>query len=69
MTPMLTTDDVAGILGMSPSWVTDAACAGKIPARKVGRYWRFTEADVTAYIESIAPATATPITRRRRRSA
>ncbi len=68
MDRLLTADDVATLLGKSPKWVATAARDGRIPARKVGRQWRWTEADVAAYVESLVPAATTskPITRRRR---
>lgn len=70
MDRLLTAEDVAGLLGKSPKWVADAARAGRIPARKVGRQWRWTEADVAAYVESLAaPATTSKPTVRRRRAA
>ncbi len=69
MDRLLTADDVATLLGKSPKWVATAARDGRIPARKVGRQWRWTEADVAAFVESLAVNAATtskPITRRRR---
>jgi len=69
MTPLLTVEDVADVLRKSPKWVTAAARDGVLPSRKVGRSYRFTEADVDAYIAGIAPTAAAPVARRRRRAA
>jgi excisionase family DNA binding protein len=71
MDPLLTAQQVADLLGKSPQWVATAARNGDLPARKVGRQWRWTEADVAAFVESLVPAATTgkPITRRRRERA
>lgn len=67
MDPLLTAQQVADLLGKSPQWVATAARNGDLPARKVGRQWRWTEADIAAYVESLAkPATAAKPIRRRR---
>lgn len=69
MSPLLTVADVAAVLSKSEKWVTAAARDGVLPSRKVGRSYRFTEADVTAYVDGAAAAatvTSTPQRRRRR---
>jgi excisionase family DNA binding protein len=67
---LLNAEDVAGLLGKSPKWVANAARNGTLPARKVGRQWRWTEGDVAAYVESLgAPATTSKAPVRRRRAA
>ncbi len=67
MDRLLTVADLATLLGKSEQWVAAEARAGRIPARKVGREWRWTEADVTAYIDSLSAASAAPASVRRRR--
>ncbi len=67
MDRLLTVADVAALLGKSEQWVAAQARDGRIPARKVGREWRWTEADVAAYIDSLAAAAAAPTSVRRRR--
>lgn len=63
-----TPDEVGALIKRPGSWVVDQALAGVIPGRKVGRFWRFTEDDVRAYLDSVATSAAKPrqITRRRR---
>jgi excisionase family DNA binding protein len=69
MSPLLTVADVAAILTKSPKWVTAAARNGDLPSRKVGRTYRFTEADVAAYVEGAASVKTEAPARRRRRAA
>ncbi len=71
MIALLTPQQVAEYLGRSEDWVTAACRSGLLPARKVGRVWRVTEDDVTAYLDRVrtGTATASPSPRRRRRAA
>jgi predicted DNA-binding transcriptional regulator AlpA len=51
---LLTIEDVAGILQVPPSWVyehTRRRSTERIPGFCIGKYWRFREADVLAWIE------------------
>lgn len=48
----LTTKDVAGRIQFSVHMVRDAAERGDLCGVKVGGAWRFTEADVDAWMES-----------------
>jgi excisionase family DNA binding protein len=52
VTPLLTIADAAAILRISPDSVRRHAKAGKIPARKQGRRFFFTESDLAAYLEA-----------------
>jgi excisionase family DNA binding protein len=47
---VLRSKDVAHILDMSPDDVIELARSGKIKATKKGRFWRFQERDITAYV-------------------
>ncbi len=67
MERLKTVADLSALLTKSEQWVAAEARAGRIPGRKVGREWRFTEADVTAYIDSLSAASAAPASVRRRR--
>ena len=46
---------VAEILRVAPSWVYDHTrerCRVRIPAIRIGKYWRFVEEDVIAWLAS-----------------
>lgn len=52
---LLTVRDVAGLLHVPVSWVYGhlrQRCADRIPAFRVGKYWRFSEQDVTAWLRA-----------------
>lgn len=65
-TPWLTTADVAARVQLSVHTVRDACERGELAGCKVRKQWRFTAADVDAWIESYRVA---PVARPRRRSA
>lgn len=51
---LLTVEDVARILRVPVSWVyekTRHRAKNRIPGFRLGKYWRFREADVLAWIE------------------
>ncbi|HEX2713684.1 MAG TPA: helix-turn-helix domain-containing protein [Candidatus Acidoferrales bacterium] len=51
---LLTVEEVAGLLHVPPSWVyerTRRRAADRIPGFRLGKYWRFREADVLAWLE------------------
>lgn len=50
---LLTADDVAAITGMTKSWVYAEVRAGRIPHVKLGRYYRFREPSIAAWLEEI----------------
>lgn len=47
---LLTAKEVAALLSVPPSWVLDHARARTIPHVRLGRYVRFDEADVRAWL-------------------
>ena len=50
---LLTVQEVAGLLQVPASWVyehTRLRCADRMPGFRVGKYWRFAEEDVTAWL-------------------
>jgi excisionase family DNA binding protein len=49
---LLTPEDVATRLGVSPSWVRKRAQAGVLPYRRVGRQLRFIAREIDAWVES-----------------
>ena len=46
---LLTVDDVAAHLARPKEWVRNAARSGRLPAVKVGAYWRFDPAQLEAW--------------------
>jgi excisionase family DNA binding protein len=51
---LLTVEEVAELLNVPASWVygkTRRRSVGRIPGFRLGKYWRFREADVFAWIE------------------
>jgi excisionase family DNA binding protein len=51
VTRLLTAQDVAARLQVPTTWVYRAAREGDLPFVACGRYRRFTEADIAAWIE------------------
>lgn len=74
MTPrLLTVEQAADQLGLTPYQVRAEHRRGVLPGRKPGRFLRFTENDLETYVERIAddkPTSSglTPGSRRRRRA-
>jgi excisionase family DNA binding protein len=51
---LLTVEEVAGLLQVPASWVyghTRKRSLDRIPGFRLGKYWRFREADVLAWLE------------------
>lgn len=51
---LLTVEEVAELLKVPVSWVyehTRSRASGRIPGFRLGKYWRFREGDVLAWIE------------------
>ncbi len=55
---LLSIEDVAERLGLSPVTVGDKLRAGELPGFHLGRYWRVREADLDAYVRELAEAGA-----------
>ena len=53
MATLLTAQDVAERLGVAPSWVWAQARAGRIPHIRLGRYCRFREEALEAWIAQL----------------
>lgn len=49
---LLTLDEVAQLLRLSPPTVYRLAARGDIPGRKVGRHWRFIKDDLVRYLRN-----------------
>jgi len=53
-TELLTVREVATLLRVPPSWVYDRTrrrAADRIPGFRIGKYWRFRQADIFAWLE------------------
>jgi excisionase family DNA binding protein len=50
---LLTAEEIAERLGVPAKWPLQQARAGHMPHVKLGRYVRFDEADVLAWVESL----------------
>ena len=51
---LLTVEEVAALLKVPPSWVYDRTrlrTKERIPGFRLGKYWRFRETDVLAWLE------------------
>ncbi len=51
---LLTVEEVAGMLQLPTSWVyehTRTRSINRIPGFRLGKYWRFRETDVLAWVE------------------
>ena len=44
--PLLTADDVAGLLGLTRASVYEYAKRGLIPAVRIGKHYRFSQVDI-----------------------
>jgi excisionase family DNA binding protein len=55
---LLTPDEVAGRLGLSPVTVGHMLRAGTLPGQKLGHLWRVRAADLDAYIVEASEAAA-----------
>jgi excisionase family DNA binding protein len=53
MTRLLTVDEVAERLGVTKDWVWAQARAGRIPHVRLGRYRRFREEAIDAWLEQL----------------
>lgn len=49
---LLTADEVAAMLAVPVSWVRESTRSGAIPVVELGRYRRYREAAVLAWLES-----------------
>ena len=52
---LLTIKQVAELLQVPESWVyrrTRSRCLGRLPGMRIGKYWRFRELDILAWLET-----------------
>ena len=58
MTRLLTAEEVADRLGVTKDWVWAQARAGRIPHVRLGRYRRFREDALDAWLEELEQSSA-----------
>lgn len=52
--PLLSVEDVAGYLGVSPRWVYAQVRSGRLPAMFIARSWRLRQEAVDRFADSFA---------------
>jgi excisionase family DNA binding protein len=62
MDRLLTAEEVAERLGVRTDWVWAQARAGRIPHVRLGRYRRFRESTLEAWLRELEADSAVPIT-------
>ena len=50
--PLIDCDEAAQLLGLHPKTVQLMARSGKIPAIRVGRFWRFRKSEIDHWLRS-----------------
>ncbi len=60
MDRLLTAEEIAERLGMKTQWVWAEARAGRIPHVRLGRYRRFRESSVEAWLRNLEGDSAAP---------
>ena len=58
--PMLTLQEAAKALALHPDTVKKMAQTGRIPAVKLGKYWRFRLSELDAWLKSKLPSGLNP---------
>jgi excisionase family DNA binding protein len=51
VSPLLTAQEVAEMLGVPASWVYAQTCAGLIPTVRLGRYYRYRAEAIQTWVE------------------
>lgn len=52
---LFTTQEAASKLGMKPSWLYERTRRNAVPCRRLGKYVRFSDADLLAIMDSAKP--------------
>ena len=66
MDRLLTADEIADRLGVTTQWVWAQARAGQIPHVRLGRYRRFRESAIEAWVSSLEQESTGTLPARRR---
>jgi len=62
---LLTADEVAGLLGVTKSWVYEQSRRGRIPTISLGRYRRYRRQSIDAWLENLESSRTATQARRR----
>ncbi len=65
MKPLLTAQDIAAALGITTDYVYAETRAGRIPHVKLGRYRRYREEAIEAWIADLEASSVVPTIKRR----
>ena len=49
---LITSEEAAQLLGIHPKTLQQMARSGKIPAVRVGKYWRFRNSDLDSWVRA-----------------
>lgn len=60
---LMTKEEAAKKLGVTPAWLSEKANAGIVPSRKIGRYRRYTDDDLQEYLERVKQGALDPFAR------
>lgn len=60
MNPVLTADEVASLLKVTPAYIRKLARRQEIPVTRVGNRWRFTEDQLTALVAHLEQPALVP---------
>jgi excisionase family DNA binding protein len=62
---LLTPEEAAARLVVTPRWLKEAAARGDVPGIKLGKFWRFDDADLDAWLEAERERARARVVRRR----
>jgi len=58
--PLLSDAAAGELLGLHPKTIQRMARTGEIPAKRLGRYWRFRASELNAWLETLATGRKKP---------
>jgi len=50
--PLITSENAAQLLGIHPKTVQQMAREGRIPAVRIGKFWRFRKSDLDSWVRA-----------------
>jgi len=61
---VITADEVAALLRMTPAWVYAETRRNRIPHMRLGRYFRYRRSTIEAWMSDLEEGAAVPVPRR-----